>query len=1103
MNLLDVRTVLVGYAISNSLCALVIWALWQQHRRRSPELKFWLADFIMQLAAIILVVLRGVIAEWASIMLSGPLMIGGTVLLFIGLERYVGQPGAQRHNIVLVALFTVVHAYFTFAQPSLLARNINVSIGLLIICAQCAWLMLRRVKTSLRSAARPVGVAFGLYSAVSLARVFADAAVPPGNDLFQSGLYDTLVVLIYQMLFIALTFALVLMVNRRLLAEQQFDHEQRRDAEQALIKSQEKFLIAFHNIPDALVITAVADGRIIEVNDSFFRLSEFTREDIADKTTLDLNLWGRLADRERFVELLRQQTRVLGFETTFRRKSGALFPGLISGEIIQLPEGRCVLNVIRDITAPRRAEDLIRARLDLFDFAATHSLAAVLQHTLDRVGALTGSPIGFYHFVERDQRTLSLQAWSTRTLQEFCQAEGQGLHYPLDLAGVWVDCVLARRPVVHNDYAALPHRKGLPAGHAPVTRELVVPILRDDQVVAILGVGNKPVDYTDDDVELVAYFADVAWEIADRKRTEAERERLLHVLDASLNEVYIFSPETLLLQYVNTSAVHNLGYTRDRLQTLTPLDLKPEMTPAAFQELLQPLLRGEKPRQVFQTIHRRADGSLYPVEVQLQLVHSDAAPVFLAIIVDITERKQQETRLLAAHTELQRLLAEADQSRRVLLSVVEDQKMAAEALQASNQRLSLLNRVALALAQTRDMSAIARTAYEHLAQTVDCPCFGISLYDEATTTLRAEYMLCDGDLLPADRFPPLVMAADLPQKGRAGALLGRRPEIVNDLPTAPEQTVLVGQAGDARLPRSALYMPLIVHGQLIGLLELQSYREHAYGAVEIALLGPIAHQLGLAIENVRLLVELQAERNSLAQRVDERTAQLQAANRELETFAYSVSHDLRAPLRSIDGWSLALLEDYGGQLDASARQYLDRVRGETQRMGQLIDDILRLSRVSRLDMQPGPVDLSALAQVIIKRLQDAQPNRRFDFRVQPGLQAWGDRNLLEIALVNLLDNAAKFTGPRPVAQIEFGLAHVDGRTAYYIRDNGVGFDMTYAKKLFGAFQRMHRPAEFPGTGIGLATVQRIIHRHGGVIWADARRDEGATFYFTLEVQPYV
>jgi len=236
----------------------------------------------------------------------------------------------------------------------------------------------------------------------------------------------------------------------------------------------------------------------------------------------------------------------------------------------------------------------------------------------------------------------------------------------------------------------------------------------------------------------------------------------------------------------------------------------------------------------------------------------------------------------------------------------------------------------------------------------------------------------------------------------------------------------------------------------------------------------------------------------LDRRVRDRTAQLEAVNKELEAFSYSVSHDLRAPLRGIDGWSLALLEDYSGQLDERAREYLGRVRGESQRMGQLIDDLLQLARVTRDHMARGPLDLTAMANAIHTRLRIRQPERCVEFSAQPGLTAEGDGRLVNAALLNLIENAWKFTGPRPVARIEFGrLETAAGESVFFVRD-GVGFDMAYVHKLFGAFQRLHRTSEFPGTGIGLAIVQRTVLRHGGRVWAEAQLGRGATFYFTLE-----
>ncbi|MDB5324177.1 MAG: hybrid sensor histidine kinase/response regulator [Phycisphaerales bacterium] len=226
-------------------------------------------------------------------------------------------------------------------------------------------------------------------------------------------------------------------------------------------------------------------------------------------------------------------------------------------------------------------------------------------------------------------------------------------------------------------------------------------------------------------------------------------------------------------------------------------------------------------------------------------------------------------------------------------------------------------------------------------------------------------------------------------------------------------------------------------------------------------------------------------------------ASLEAANKELETFSYSVSHDLRAPLRSIDGFSQCLLDDCGSQLDDNGKELIGRVRNACRRMGQLIEDLLNLSRLGRGEMVRKDVDLSAMVKLISSELQQGQPQHKVNVRIAEGLIARGDAQLLRVAMENLLGNAWKFTSKRPDAAIEFGVTQQNGDRAFFVRDNGAGFDMAYAEKLFGAFQRLHSANDFPGTGIGLATVRRIIHRHGGRIWAQSAVEQGATFFFSL------
>jgi len=293
--------------------------------------------------------------------------------------------------------------------------------------------------------------------------------------------------------------------------------------------------------------------------------------------------------------------------------------------------------------------------------------------------------------------------------------------------------------------------------------------------------------------------------------------------------------------------------------------------------------------------------------------------------------------------------------------------------------------------------------------------------------------------------------------------------------------------------------PKTMHLPIIFLTATFADEAHVFKGYEAGAIDYIVKPYDPAIlrSKVRVFLQLDQQRQELHRQ----KLLLEAANQELEAFAYSVSHDLQAPLRGIDGFSKALLEDYQDKLDETGRDHLTRVRLAAQRMARLIDDLLRLSRLTRAEMNHQRVDLGELAQKTADDLRRSEPERQVDFDIPLGTSACGDRTLLDTALENLLRNAWKFTGHRDRARIELGVTEKNGERVYHVRDDGVGFDMAYSGKLFGAFQRLHDAKDFSGNGIGLAIVKRVILRHGGRIWAEAEIDKGATFYFTLPSTP--
>lgn len=508
----------------------------------------------------------------------------------------------------------------------------------------------------------------------------------------------------------------------------------------------------------------------------------------------------------------------------------------------------------------------------------------------------------------------------------------------------------------------------------------------------------------------------ISTDITERKMAEEERTLLYNTLSASLNEIFIFDAKSLKFKFVNSGGLRNLQYSSDELMEMTPLDIKPKMSEVEFQRLISPLRKGEKQLQVFETVHQRADGTMYPVEVHLQLF--DKEQVFLAVIQDITERKQAEEKLMKSQERF-RIAQEFSPDGFTILHPLRNHKGEIEDFiwVYENNTIARIN-------GTEPNEVIGKRVLE---------------------------------LFPAHAgtsvFEAYVQVAD-----------SGKTQILDD--------VYVGE-----ITGNPIWLRLVVVSM----------------GEDIAILAQDITARKLAEDAIR---KLNAE---LEIRVHERTAQLEEVNKELEAFTYSVSHDLRTPLRAVNGFAEILYEDYGGLLPEEGKKICRYIRDNAQKMGNLINDLLKLSRLSRKGMLFSLIDMNYLVDAAFDEVTTFDQRNKILFNRDNLTNCYGDITLIKQVLINLLSNAVKYTSKTDNPVIEISSEIADGYIIYTVSDNGAGFDMKYVDKLFEVFQRLHSESEFEGTGVGLAIVNRIISRHGGKVWANGLLGKGAKFYFSLPI----
>ncbi|OGR32656.1 MAG: hypothetical protein A2091_03595 [Desulfuromonadales bacterium GWD2_61_12] len=730
----------------------------------------------------------------------------------------------------------------------------------------------------------------------------------------------------------------------------------------------------------------------------------------------------------------------------------------------------------------RRNESRLQSLVHILQYRAK-SRQEFLDHALAEVIRITESRFGYIYFYNEERQEFILNSWS-KDVMATCSVVDPQSCYALDKTGFWGEVVRQRKAIVLNDFpSAHPLKKGYPEGHLPLTRFLTVPVFAEEKIVAVVGVANKIRDYDDIDVLQLTLLMDAVWKTLSIKDSEEalrqHTDEMATILDILPAVVWVGLDPDCRVILGNRAANELAGITAGT-------NISQSAVATGHAVPLTPL---------------KEDGSLFmPEELPMQRAVALAQPV-----------EEVELRLGFADGRLVDLLGSAaplfDAEGQVRGSVaaftdITERKAAEARLRKLNRTYALLSSLSQTIVRVHEPDALFAAACRIAVEQGGFRMAWVARLDGQTRRVRVAIYAGTND----GYLEKLDICLDDRTRGHgptATALQDGQRVVINDIASDPRMDPW-RDAALQRGYRSAIFLPLMVAGAVYGTLNLYAPDAHFFDDMEVQLLTELASTLSFALEFAtreaqrrEAEAEIRSLNATLEERVQQRTTELLATNKELETFSYSVSHDLRAPLRAIDGFTKILLEDYAPRLDDEGLRICGVISYNTRRMGELIDALLAFSRLGRTEIRSVGVDMTALAAEVFAELTTPQERERIDFSLATLPRASGDPALLRQVWVNLLANAVKFSAKQPRASIAVTARHEGNEGIYTVRDNGVGFNMDYAKKLFGVFQRLHSDKEFSGTGLGLALVQRIVQRHGGRIWAEGEPGKGAKFYFTL------
>ena len=905
-------------------------------------------------------------------------------------------------------------------------------------------------------------------------------------------------------------------------------------------KDKEDFEILFNTSVDANSISRQNDGLILNINEGFLAISGYTRDEVVGKKISDLGVYKNAADWQKIVEELNKRGYCENMDVAFWRKDGSTFPVSITAKIIRLHGAAYIFSKIRDITGQKRADAEREALLEIMrGFAVKKELQEILAIVHHSVAKVIHAENFFVVFHNK----------ATGLFEEVYTVDQNDLPAPPSRLEKSTTAYIFRTGealiITPETFRKLEALGEVALVGTRSASWIGVPLKTRDDTIGVIVVQDYEREdlYTEDDKNFLAHIgAQVALAI-ERKQAEGA----LMVSEARFKTMFDEAPLGIGLTNSLTGEIYSVNSTFAKIagrtaEELIETDWLTITHPDDIQkDLDQMALLNAGKIHGFQMEKRllRQNGDTVWINMTIARinVYDETSPCHLCMIEDINERKRVDT-----------ALQESEAKHRSMISNISD-------VIAIMDRDGILKYESSNIEkwfgwQAEDLvgSSGWSTVHPDDLQRTQSEFAALQEKDRAVNTIELRLKCKDGSYklinLTAVNLinDPIINGVLMNYHDVSEHKLLEEARRLSEekfsmaFHTSPD-SININRLNDGLYIEinegfSSLtgYTPEEVIGKTSLELNIWSRPEDRKRLVEglrergevVNLEAPFRCKNGeikICLMSARIIKlnqdpcilsitrditgRKQAEEQivllnmELEQHVNERTAQLTAANQELEAFSYSVTHDLRTPLRILDGYSKILVEDHAGQLDEEGKHYLARIQEASRRMDSLINDLLNLSRVTQAQFARKQVNLSALAQLISAELKAQDPHRMVAFEIAPDLVVEGDPDLLKIALENLLGNANKFTSRREQAVIQVDKFEREGKWVYFVRDNGAGFDKNYSDKLFGAFQRLHNEKDFPGTGIGLATVRRIINRHGGAIWAEGAVDQGATFYFTL------